>query len=588
MRRRRMWCGFGVVTAALAAGIAVGPVQPAAAETIFSQYVKPDPGPRGAVTVIGDSVMLGSVLETDGYGPSVAQMLVDRGWGPVRVVAGVGLQAGSVVADPGANMSKWVIDRRAEGWDSPSYMVSLGPNDIGNCNSQQRCAERDILGLVDTIGADRQIWWSLITMPTQTDADVWNRAMAAVASIRPNLHLWDWPAAQVANGIRLAPDHVHLPNGAEYRKKSLLMADDFTTRLGASERTQGSVALPVAAGAPGEYQPLNQVRLYDSRPMASPPGSIGISLAGKVPDGTTAVSINVTAVAGPSTPAGYLSVHPCGGPPPPTSSVNFAPGETRPNQVVVAVGATNTLCVDASTPVHFIVDLQGAFVPSGALRLNPLAPSRLADTRTSGRVDPLVVTIPGGVAGAVLNLTAVAAAAPGYLVAYPCDSAVPSTSNVNFVAGAAAAGSAYVQVGASGTVCVHASVATDVVVDLQGTFTSGGALRFQPATPQRMVDTRTAIGGWRGQVGLGQAVDFPVAPAGAAAVTGNITMVSPGVDGYFTAYGCGQPVPSTSSVNGSLGRVSANAVTTAVDGSLCVSSSVGAHLLFDTTGWWVS
>ena len=299
------------------------------------------------------------------------------------------------------------------------------------------------------------------------------------------------------------------------------------------------------------------------------------------------MSINVTAVAGPSTPAGYVSAYPCGGPPPPTSSVNFAPGQTRPNQVVVALGASSMLCVDASTPVHMIVDLQGVFVPSGALRLTPLAPARLADTRTSGRVDPLVVTVPGGVAGAVLTLTAVGADAPGYLIVYPCDSAVPSTSNVNFVAGSAAAGSAYVQVGAAGTVCVHTSVPADMVVDLQGTFTSGGALRFQPATPQRMVDTRAGTGGWRGQVGVGQIVDFPVAPSDAKAVTGNITMVVPGVDGYFAAYGCGQPVPGTSSVNGGLGGVSADSVTAAVAGSLCVYSSVGAHLLFDTTGWWV-
>lgn len=590
MRIRRRWCvpgALGVILVALLATLGVGPTRPASAETLFAQYIKPLPGPRGAVTVIGDSVMLGSALETNGYGPSVAQMLVDRGWGPVRMVAGVGLQAGLVVSTPGANMTKWVIDRRAEGWDTPTYMVALGSNDIGNCNSRQPCAERDIRLLVDTIGEDRQIWWSLITMPAQADADVWNQALAAVAATHPNLHLWDWPGALAAGDIRLAPDGVHLPNGAEYRKKSTMMANDFTARLGVAERAPGAVALPSPAGGPGEYKPLDPVRVFDSRPSASPPSTSTISLSGRVPAGATAVSVNLTAVAGPSTPAGYLRAYPCGGPPPPTSSVNFAPGETRPNQVVVALGAGDTLCVDASTPVHFIVDLQGAFASSGGLGLNPLPPSRLVDTRASGRLDPLVVVVPGGVAGAVVNLTAVGAAAPGYLVAYACDAPMPSTSNLNFIAAAATAGSAYVQVGAAGTICVHANVPTDVVVDLQGTFTSGGALRFQPATPQRMVDTRAGIGGWRGQVGLGQTVDFPVAPPDAKAVTGNITMVQPGVDGYFAAYGCGQPVPSTSSVNGGLGGVTANAVTASVSGPLCVNASVGAHLLFDTTGWWV-
>jgi hypothetical protein len=574
-----------LLAAAMGAALVVEPASVRAEEPIFSQYVKPGAGPRGAVTVIGDSVMLGSALETDGYGPSVAQMLVDRGWGPVRVVAGVGLQAGSVVSNPGANMTKWVLDRRAEGWDSPTYMIGLGANDVGNCNNQQPCAERDIRLLLDAIGPDREVWWSLITMPDQSNADVWNRALAAVAATHPNLRLWDWPSAQVASGIKLAPDHVHLPNGAEYRKRSTLMADDFTARLGVSNRVGAGAAVSTPLGSPSEYVPLAQHRVYDSRPLAARPTTVQLDLSHDVPAGTTAVSVNLTAVA---TGAGYVSAYPCGSAPPTTSNVNFAPGQTRPNQAVVALGAGSLLCIVVSAPADLVVDLQGAFVPSGGLRLNPLAPSRLIDTRVTGRADPVSVPIPAGAAGAVVNVTAVGAASDGYLVVYPCDSPVPDTSNLNFTAGAAVAGAAYVPVGPAGTICAHANTAVDVIIDLQGTFTSGGALRFQAATPQRMLDTRASVGGWHGQVGVGQTVDIPVAPASAQAVTGNLTMVQPGVDGYATAFGCAQPVPATSSVNASVGSIVANAVTTGAAGTLCIRASVGAHIIFDTTGWWVS
>ncbi|MCU1399720.1 MAG: hypothetical protein JWN62_2829 [Acidimicrobiales bacterium] len=588
---RRLPLLLGALGVLISASASLAPASTVhAAEPPFVQYIKPNPGPRGAVTVMGDSVMLGSTLETDGYGPSVSSMLLDRGWGPVRAVAGVGLQAGLTVAssNPGANMTRWVIDRRAEGWDSPTFMIVLGSNDIGNCNNTQACAQRDIALLVDTIGTDHQIWWSLITGPTQQQADAWNAALAAIAATHPNLHLWDWPSALASSNIKLSPDHVHLPTGAEYVKKSILMADDFTKQLGVSTRVGAAATAPAALGSPGEYVPLTQHRVYDSRTLPARPTRVTLDLTADVPAGALAVSVNLTAVAAPApSPAGFVTAYPCGTDPPTTSNVNFVAGQVQPNQAVVALGAGNTLCFVVSAPADLVVDLQGAFVPSGGLRLNTLSPTRLADTRVSGRADPLVVAVPSGAAGAVVNLTAVGAAIPGYLVAYPCDSKVPDTSNLNFIAGAAVAGSAFVPIGPSATLCVHANVPVDVIVDLEGTFTNGGALRFQAATPLRILDTRSAIGGWLGQVGQGQTIDVPITAPGAQAVTGNLTMIQPGLDGFATAFGCSGTVPGTSSVNASLGSVVANALTTGTAGTLCIRSSVAANILFDVTGWWV-
>jgi hypothetical protein len=564
---------------------------PASAATLFVDYVKPAPGPRGPITVIGDSVMLGSVLETDGYGPSVAQMLVDRGWGPVRAKAGVGFQAGLNLPNlPGANMSRWVTDIRALGWDSPVYVISIGPNDIVGCNSNLACAEKDIELLVDTIGADHEVWWAMITMPDQHDADVWNEALTAVADARPNLHVWDWPAARVQAAIPLAGDGYHLPTGAAYVARSRLIADDVTARLGVSNHVGGGETPPDAIGATSEYQPLPLDRVFDSRtgPARVVGGtSIEIDLAGKVPEAATAVSVNLTAV-GPAH-AGFLTAYPCGGALPVTSNVNYEGGQTRPNHVVVGLSGDRRLCVFASATGDVVVDLQGAFVPSGGLELNTQAPSRLVDTRNTGRADPLQVPMPAGVKGVVLNVTAVNAIAPGFLVVYPCDaSPIPSTSNLNFVAGDAVAGSVYAEVSKDGKVCAHSNVPVDVVVDLQGTFTEGGALRFQAAVPKRMLDTRIGTGGWRGQVGSGQTIDLAVAPPGAQAVTGNLTMVQPGLDGFATAFGCSLPTPETSSVNASRRLIAANSLTTGSGQSLCVRPSVSTHVIFDTTGWWIA
>ena len=53
-------------------------------------------------------------------------------------------------------------------------------------------------------------------------------------------------------------------------------------------------------------------------------------------------------------------------------------------------------------------------------------------------------------------------------------------------------------------VCILASVATHVVVDLAGRFGAGGS-SFVPAAPTRVLDTRPGIGGWQGSASFRQA-----------------------------------------------------------------------------------
>ena len=79
-----------IVLAPLAAAIVAGPLPggldaPVAEAAPAEQFITA-PGPLGPITVLGDSVLLGSLL----YSPTLAEQLHQRGWGPVRMRAGEG------------------------------------------------------------------------------------------------------------------------------------------------------------------------------------------------------------------------------------------------------------------------------------------------------------------------------------------------------------------------------------------------------------------------------------------------------------------------------------------------------------------
>ncbi len=100
-------------------------------------------------------------------------------------------------------------------------------------------------------------------------------------------------------------------------------------------------------------------------------------LGAALPSRSTAVAVNLTAVA-PSA-AGFMTAYPCRGGRPSTSSLNFAAGETRPNNAIVATD-DGTICVYSDTDADILVDVTAAFGPTG-LGLVPVDPVRLLDTR---------------------------------------------------------------------------------------------------------------------------------------------------------------------------------------------------------------
>lgn len=540
-------------------------------------------GPLGAVTVVGDSVLLGSGL----WSPTLPDQLQAFGWGPVRFRAGVGDKAGPT---GGTNTAGWWIETwRREGWDAPNVLVNLGANDSALCRTDVACSRKRILDVVELIGPGRRIWWPMITRGPggESDAAAWNIALAQIAAERGDFFTWDWPL-ELASGGYVTNDNTHL-DVVGYRQRSLRMAVAFTHDLARALRVGGDAALPAPTTAASQFLPLDPVRVVDTRhdaPGRRPDGTeFSIDFGGRLPFGATAVAISVTA-AGPEAD-GYLSAGPCAtansG-----STVNFTRGMSRGAMTVTPLGPDGKVCIFNRGETDVIVDLQGAFVGgAGESGFTPLgANQRLADTRATGRSAVLVIGTPPGATAVAVNLTVVGAAGAGWLRAAPCD-AVTGVSNVNYGPIEAVAGSAFVATSQQDTICVETSTSADVIVDLTGTFGAGG-LSFVPVPPTRMLDTRNAIGGWSPIHGARQTLDVRVAPDSAKAVTGTLTMVGPMASGYLVGHSCGL-TPPTSSVNASTGQALANSLTTGVSnsGRLCVYSEPATNSLFDVTGWWV-
>ena len=79
--------------------------------------------------------------------------------------------------------------------------------------------------------------------------------------------------------------------------------------------------------------------------------------------GVSAVVLNVTAV-GPAA-AGYLTAYPQGTTAPTASNLNYQPGETLPNRVIVPVSATGQIDITANQATDVLVDVSGWYSAAG-------------------------------------------------------------------------------------------------------------------------------------------------------------------------------------------------------------------------------
>jgi hypothetical protein len=580
-----------VLAVVLCSGITAGGRVHATVSVHFVEFDQGPPGTLGSVTFLGDSVGIGAGR----FAPSLPDQLLAHGWGPVRFHAVDGGRTGYPPNWPDYFNAVPLIDEwQADGWDSDTWIVNLGTNDSGYCGADVACARAAIMKVVDAIGPGHRIWWVKITrFPLlRFQADAWNAALDQIDAERTDFWAWDWPTEmQSRPDVYASYDNTHLyPDG--YRERSRVMAEAFTRDLAVARRVGGDVALPALLSAPMGVVPIDPVRAIDTRvdaPGRRAAGStVTVHVGDLVPGATRAVAANVAMVdpAGP----GYVTAHACGIAPPATATVN-ALARTRAAGAIVPVGTDRTLCVTTSVATDLIVDVQAAFVPAaspGATLLTPLMPpTRLVDTRVTGRAPVLTLPVPAGAAVAAVNITVTNAAAPGFVTAYPCDGGSPHVSNVNVGPGDTNAGAAFVRVGTGGAICVSSSVAADVVVDLAGTLRAGNGLAYVAVTPTRALDTRDGTGGWSPVHGSGQTLDLGVAPARAGAVSATLASVRPVGPSFLAAVPCGASA-STSSLNAAGGDVVANGVTVGLTGGrVCITASSTTQTVLDVHGWWV-
>lgn len=220
-------------------------------------------------------------------------------------------------------------------------------------------------------------------------------------------------------------------------------------------------------GAGGGYLPLDHTRLIDTRSglgttTAKIPaqGSRTVTITGgSVPSGATAAFVNL--IVPGATAAGSLAVN--GGSP---SVINYVTGSTQAGALLkLGRDGKVTFHNQGWSPVDLVVIVQGYFSPVAApgtgLRYAhqglhnsagagepPLAAGATIDVQLTG-----LGAIPAeGVAGLMINLTAVTPERSGWLMAWPAGEAQPAVTVVDFKAGASRANTLMIKPGAGGSI----------------------------------------------------------------------------------------------------------------------------------------
>ena len=358
-----------------------------------------------------------------------------------------------------------------------------------------------------------------------------NAILAAKVREHPELILADWDTYTLGKSSWFAADGIHISSAG-----ATALAHFLKAHLDAAGACTGATAAPRGSRpprprpcrspqtAPGRFTATNQ-RLIDTRADAgdtvdAPVAAghlVGLPLVaqGKVPAGTTAVMVNLTAVS--ACGAGFVTAFPCGAQVPLASNLNVGPARTRAAMATVMLNAQGELCVYSSQRTDLVVDLFGSFGPSGQA-VNPIPPDRFLDTRNAagarnpktGFVGPGtfalpvagVGPVPAGARAVLLNVTAVDPTAGGFVTVHPA-APRPGSSNVNFRVGQIVANLAVAGLDGSGQVCFTANVATHLVVDVVGWLGDTGPEGAGPdpraghGHPHRPRWCRRSAAGWR-------------------------------------------------------------------------------------------
>lgn len=243
-------------------------------------------------------------------------------------------------------------------------------------------------------------------------------------------------------------------------------------------------------------------------------------------------------------------------------------------------------------------------------RFTPLAPERVLDTRdgtgATGRLEPgqpVQVDVtgrggvpPAGVTAVAINVTVTGPADAGHLTVYPAGTARPVASNVNYRRGETVANLVITAVDSQGRIALVSNAGRPHVIgDVVGYYSNTlGGSRSTAIAPQRLLDTRTGLGGVEGRLPSGSAVPLQVAgrggvPVGARAAVLNVTAANPLGSGHVTVFPGGQAAPLASNLNYARSTTVPNLVIVGLgaDGRVQLRANEGSpHVIADVVGWY--
>ena len=306
------------------------------------------------------------------------------------------------------------------------------------------------------------------------------------------------------------------------------------------------------------------------------------------------------------------------------TDVKTTTARTKHRVVLALAGVIVFLSLGASGQQASAASLSGAAlapaalatdVPSNASSFVLLPQSqRVLDTRNPGQsiveaggtrtiilTGPIGVLFNASVTAAVVNVTVVGPAAPGFWTLWPTGQARPNASQLNVddyistFGGALALPNLVTVPVVNGGISVYSSAGGNVVVDLVGYYTpntlsassspppstSSGRLVTRPA-PMRIYDSRNGsvmIAGETRPISVPDSI-------GTSAVVLSVTVIGLS-EGYWQVFPSGEMQPDSSNLNSfALGAISANQVITSVNqnGEIDVFSSGGGHVIVDVVG----
>jgi len=453
-------------------------------------------------------------------------------------------------------------------WFGDHVVIAAGYN-FSHWDHPRFVSEVDSMVNTLTAAGVKHVYWMTLReiKPQYISAGAWrqiqpyawyfpdvNRLLEQALERHPNLHLVDWKAVADRSGITY--DAIHLNNDGAALFSNIIRAkiDAVTTAV-----TDGSTT---------------RINVPDA-------------------DGAVAAAVNVTTT--DPRAAGFVTLHPCDGPPPVVSMHNHRRDEVVAHAGVVPLDADGDFCATTRVATNLIVDVTGLFRPDAGFTAPP--PTRWLDTRALAGRSPVPaggtvaldfddvrgrVGYTGDPSAVVVVATATEASAPGWLRVGTCGDE-GETSNVNYSDGAAIPNLAVVEPDAEGRICVTTLAGSHVVVDLFGIFDEGSPVEADHAV--RWTDTRE-LGV---KVAAGSETRFDTTVGGFGPSDGaviNVTAVNTEAPGFITVYPCGDERPTTSMLNTRPGLVVSNAAIAAPndDQQLCVYSLSATDLVVDMMG----